>query len=53
MTRAPAGAVHRGSTRTEAMTVAVADAVPMSIQMPEVVTLMLIAMSSGIACAEQ
>ena len=53
MTVTAAGTVHRCSAGAEAMTMAVADALTMSIQMPEMMTLMFIAMRGGIARTEQ
>ena len=52
MTVAAAGTVHRCPTSAEARTMAVADALPLSVQMPEMMTLMFKA-SSGITGAEQ
>jgi hypothetical protein len=53
MTVAAAGTVHRRPTGAETMTMAMADALAMSVQMPEMMTFMFIAMRSGIARAEQ
>lgn len=51
MTVAAAGNAHRA--RAEAMTMAVADALAIPVQMPEVMALMFVAMRGNIARAEQ
>jgi hypothetical protein len=52
MTVAATSTAYRCPTGAEAMTMAVADALPFSVQVPEVVTLVLV-VRGGIARAEQ
>ena len=53
MTVTTAATVRRRSAGAKAVTMAVADALAMSVQMPEMMTLVFIAMSGGIACTKE